>query len=100
VQDGQTLEFGTSDNTTWEIGVFRDEKIVPETDPTAINAGSFYRVDNSTAVPIAVVGNDPWDSFDTDIGFEQAKRDSAWRQPLFGFPFDHVSRQFRCLTHH
>jgi hypothetical protein len=42
-------------------------------DSDAPDPGSayMYRVDNATALPIAVIGEHVWDSFDTDIPFSQ-----------------------------
>ncbi|PVG03742.1 hypothetical protein CPB86DRAFT_694370 [Serendipita vermifera] len=78
----------------YEIGIYKDYKLVQDTrvnrsDP--VNDGYLYSVDNVTAPAIAVVGLHPWDNFNTDIDLGQAKAQSPWRQPLFGFPFDRWS---------
>lgn len=94
--DGNPQPFGTNSSTTYAIGIWRDQRLIPEYRPGVedVNRTLFpldiYTVDNTTAPPNAVVGLHPWDSFHTTIDMGQEVQESPWRQPLFGFPFDSV----------
>jgi hypothetical protein len=85
-----------TDETTYSLGIWRDLELIPETRPipSYINSSIFnqpiYRVDNTSAPPIAQVGRHPWDEFPTEIDLGQAVSGSAGQQPAFGFPFDKV----------
>jgi hypothetical protein len=98
IQNSMMGAFGISPNTTFQIGIYRDQSLIP-IDPSGApidysQSGQTiadFRVANATAVPIAVVGTTPWDSFDTNIDLSQRDSSTALRQPGFGFPFDLVS---------
>jgi hypothetical protein len=109
--DGNPVAMGATNDTAHPFNIYRDVKAVPETRqfPLSngdINSSGWYRIDNVTAVPIAVLGLHDWDDVDTDINFTQAEpvsscrtssallmasQDNAWRQPLFAYPFDQWS---------
>ena len=83
------LNFGTTPDNTVHLNIYRDVKAVPEDrNSSKVDVTDVYRVDNITEVPIAVLGAHFWDDVTTEIDFEQAKSDDAWKQPLFGYPFD------------
>jgi hypothetical protein len=50
-----------------------------------------FRTANASAVPIAIIGTTPMDSFFTEIDMGQRMAASPMKQPQFGFPFDLVS---------
>jgi hypothetical protein len=97
VENGSLSPFGTRPDNIWEIGIFRDQSLVVDTDAhlAQINSAqpelSMYAglsIDNSSAVPIAVVGRHEWDSFTTDIDLGQMYTGHAWLTPAFGYPLD------------
>lgn len=50
------------------------------------------QTDNATAPHIGVIGAHPWDTVNTDISFgPKDENPTAFRQPLFGYPFDEWS---------
>ncbi|PVF99689.1 hypothetical protein CPB86DRAFT_702824, partial [Serendipita vermifera] len=48
-----------------------------------------FRLANTSAVPVAVVGLTPLDSFSTEIDMNERTPDNTMTQPQFGFPFDY-----------
>lgn len=97
VENGSLSPFGTRLDNIWEIGIFRDQSLVVDTDAHLAQINSTHpelsmyaglRIDNSTAVPIAVVGRHEWDSFTTDIDLGQMYTGHAWLTPAFGYPLD------------
>lgn len=98
-QDYQTdvLHKLVKENVTrahWPLEIYRDilTKIYVDNataaDPNAARS-HWYRIDNSSAPHVAVIGVHLWDSFSTDISLQQAG-DSAdiWTQPLVAYPWD------------
>jgi hypothetical protein len=108
--DNNTVAMGATNETAHPFNIYRDVKAVPETRHSPLSnvtfdPGEWYRIDNVTAVPIAVLGLHDWDAVDTDIDFTQAEpvsnylynqhrclltaiQDNASKQPLFAYPFD------------
>jgi len=84
--------------TDEEIGIYQDVVAKPAFDATAADqqwvsdAGwswsQIFQVDNVTMAPTGIVGVHDWDSVSTDITMTQVQSDSAWRHPLFGYPWD------------
>lgn len=68
---------GATEATAYPFNIYRDVKAVPETRQSPFTNSSFdpsqwYRIDNVTVSPIAVLGQHDWDNVDTDIDFAQA----------------------------
>jgi hypothetical protein len=95
--NGDSDIIGEQLNETMQIGIFRDQDLVPVNQnyeiiyPNDISEVWDFRVANASAIPIAIVGMTQWDSFPTDIDMGQRKVANPMRQPQFGFPFDLVS---------
>ena len=98
INRGVLTSFGNTPENIWEIGIYRDQSLVLDT-PAHINQietnfpnltmySSGLRIDNSTAVPIGVVGRHPWDSVATDVDMGQLAAGHGWLQPSFGYPLD------------
>ncbi|PVG03749.1 hypothetical protein CPB86DRAFT_305568 [Serendipita vermifera] len=95
IQNSVMSPFGTTPNSTLGIGIYRDQSLIP-IDAAGLPVNytlpdqtiADWRVANASAVPIAVVGTTPFDSFDTQIDLSQRTAKTALRQPGFGFPFD------------
>jgi hypothetical protein len=91
--------FGESITRMGRAGIYRDEELVPlnslgeviSPPPSNYSQIRTLRVANESAVPVAIVGMSPWDSFSTEISMGQGEAAYAWKQPQFSFPFDSVS---------
>jgi hypothetical protein len=75
--DNNTVPMGSTNATAFPFNIYRDVKAVPETRRSPFSNVTFdpsgnYRIDNVTAIPIAVLGLHEWDNVDTDIDFAQA----------------------------
>lgn len=97
MKNGDLVPLGTAPNNTWELGIYRDESLVSETPESLNQINSTHpeltsyagmKIQNSTAVPIAVVGKHRWNSFSTDIDMGQMTVGHGWLQPAFGYPLD------------
>ncbi|PVG03822.1 hypothetical protein CPB86DRAFT_307669 [Serendipita vermifera] len=94
IYDGQSVILGERLNETMNIGIFRDQDLVPVNStydiifPSTVNEIYDVRVANASAIPYAIVGMTQWDSFSTEIDMGQRKMAEPVRQPQFGFPFD------------
>ncbi|KAG8838807.1 hypothetical protein FRB91_007394, partial [Serendipita sp. 411] len=94
-------------NSTWYtygIEIYRDISSTPYLatyiwyeDNKTYNEWS-YQIDNVTAKPIGVIGEHPWDSFETDITFTQRRPKNAWLQPSLGYPLDQWQGQIVFLA--
>ncbi|KIM25664.1 hypothetical protein M408DRAFT_25991 [Serendipita vermifera MAFF 305830] len=69
-----TANFSYPDIVPRSIGIFREQSLVPERPATekileeqAPNMFTGWRVDNATAIPIAIVGKHYYDTFSTEI---------------------------------
>jgi hypothetical protein len=77
--DNKTLvAMGATNATAYQFNIYRDVKSIPETrqspfPDSTFNPSDWYRIDNVTAVPIAVLGQHDWDGVDTDIYLTQAE---------------------------
>jgi hypothetical protein len=81
--ENNTVAMGATNDTAHPFNIYRDVKAVPETRQSPISNVTFdpsewYRIDNATAVPIAVLGLHDWDGVDTDIDFTQAEPVSSY----------------------
>jgi hypothetical protein len=97
IDNGTISPFGTSLDNIVEIGIFRDEALIPDTPAHLAQINSTHpelsvyaglSIDNDTAVPIAVVGRHAWDGFTTDIDLGQMLTGHAWTTPTFGYPLE------------
>lgn len=91
------MPFGTTQDNTWEFGIYRDEGLVPDTPESLkqinithpeLNGYAGMRIQNSTAVPIGIVGQHPHSSVSTDIDMGQLYAGDTWSRPAFGYPLD------------
>lgn len=101
-QDGNTQtfeDFGTNATNSLAINIYRDVIAINDTrsipsNLTGTELGTELaeliglKIDNDTAIPIAVLGRHPWDDVTTEIDFAQSTANYAWQQPLFAYPFD------------
>jgi len=97
ITNGSLSPFGEDPDTLLEIGIFRDQSLIAETEDHLAQINSTHpelsmyaglRIDNATAVPIAIVGSHDWDNFPTDIDLGQMLTGHGWSTPSFGFPLD------------
>jgi len=97
IENGTITPFGTSLNNILEIGIFRDQALIPDTNAHLAQINSTHpelsmysglKIDNDTAVPVAVVGRHQWDDFPTDIDLGQMLTGHAWTTPTFGYPLE------------
>jgi hypothetical protein len=97
IDNGTITPFGTSLDNVLEIGIFRDQALLPDTPAHLTQINSTHpdlnvyaglSIDNATAVPIAVVGRHAWDDFTTDIDLGQMLTGHAWTTPTFGYPLE------------
>ena len=78
--DNKTLvAVGATNETATPYNIYRDVKAVPEDRQSpfsnvtsTFDPSEWYRIDNVTVVPIAVLGQHDWDNVDTNIDFAQA----------------------------
>jgi hypothetical protein len=75
--DNNTIPVGSTNDTAVPFNIYRDVKAIPEDRRSPFSNVTFdpngdYRIDNITALPIAVLGLHEWDNVDTDIDFAQA----------------------------
>ncbi|PVG03821.1 hypothetical protein CPB86DRAFT_793207 [Serendipita vermifera] len=97
IQYNETGTVGSRIDKFTDIGIYRDQDLVPlnssyeQFSPVSVEETSDTRVSTISATPIAVVGRSRWDSFSTEIDMGQTEVGNPWKQPQFGFPFDHWS---------
>ncbi|PVF92384.1 hypothetical protein CPB86DRAFT_744380 [Serendipita vermifera] len=95
INNGRAVPFGEDTKNTFSVGIFRDQRLTLANDtapweftPNDVPNTYTFQVINKTAVPIAIVGLNPWDSFSTDIEMDQEVEAMPLTTPDFGFPFD------------